>query len=89
MGNRKCEAIRPPIKNPMTAISDGNWRFERPLIACPDVHPPAYLAPNPIRNPPPTKMIKPGIVVNFSRLNNSRGTKPNPSSVDVGGSIPN
>lgn len=46
--------IKPPIKNPTTAINEGNCKLERPEIACPDVHPPAYLDPKPT-NPPPSK----------------------------------
>lgn len=46
------------MKNPTTAIREGSCKLLRPEIACPEVHPPAYLAPNPIRNPPDNKMIR-------------------------------
>ena len=50
----------PPAKNPITATSDETCRSANPLIACPEVHPPAYLAPNPTKNPPPKIMTRPG-----------------------------
>ena len=49
---------RPPMKNPMTAINEGNWRFERPEIACPEVQPPAYRAPKPTKNPPKISVMR-------------------------------
>ena len=36
--------INPPIKNPITAIREGNCKFDKPLMACPEVQPPAHLA---------------------------------------------
>ena len=46
-GNSSQDANRPPAKKPTTAISEGNSKFARPLMAWPDVHPPAYAEPNP------------------------------------------
>ena len=51
--------MRPPMKKPITAIKDGTCKFDKPLIACPDVQPPAYLVPKPTRIPPPSKTKKP------------------------------
>ena len=51
--------INPPIKNPITAIKEGTCRSDKPDIACPDVQPPAYRVPNPIKNPPPKNKISP------------------------------
>ena len=51
--------INPPIKKPITATKEGSCRSAKPDMACPEVQPPAYLAPNPIRNPPKPMMIIP------------------------------
>ena len=50
-------AMIPPIKNPMTANKDGNCKLLNPVIACPEVQPPAYRDPKPIKTPE-TKRIK-------------------------------
>ena len=42
----------PPTKNPRTAINEGSCKLLSPDIAWPEVHPPAYLVPNPMNNPP-------------------------------------
>jgi len=42
--------IRPPIKNPPTAINDSIEKLLRPTIPCPEVQPPAYLDPKPTRS---------------------------------------
>jgi hypothetical protein len=52
--------IRPPVKKPMTAMREESCRLARPAMAWPEAHPPAYLAPKPIRKPPPTISRKPG-----------------------------
>ena len=39
MGTRKYETGMPPIKKPVTAVSDPTLRSERPMIPCPEVHP--------------------------------------------------
>jgi hypothetical protein len=41
MGNKKWAMSKPPIKNPITATSDGNCKLLNPAMACPEVHPPA------------------------------------------------
>ena len=41
MGNSSHDIISPPIKKPITAISDGNCKLLNPVMACPEVHPPA------------------------------------------------
>jgi hypothetical protein len=48
--------VRPPIKNPITAISDGSCKSLSPDIACPEVQPPAYRVPKPTKKPPMAKM---------------------------------
>ena len=50
---------KPPAKNPITATKEGNCKSASPDIACPEVQPPAYLAPKPIKNPPTIIIIKP------------------------------
>ena len=40
-GSSSQVVIRPPAKKPRTATSEGSCRSARPVIACPDVHPPA------------------------------------------------
>ena len=44
------------MKNPITAIREGICKSLKPLMACPEVQPPAYLAPNPTRKPPPIRI---------------------------------
>ncbi len=51
--------IRPPMKKLMTATRDGSCKSAIPDIACPEVQPPAYLDPKPIKKPPPTIIMKP------------------------------
>ena len=65
--------IRPPIKKPITAIKEGICRLEIPLIACPDVQPPAYLAPKPTSRPPIESVKNPLSEKIFFRSNNSSG----------------
>src|SRR5690606_14242300 len=72
-GNKRWTMIKPPIKKPITAIKDGSCRLLRPLMACPEVHPPAYRAPKPIKKPPITSMTKPRKVKSPSQLNISSG----------------
>ena len=68
---------RPPIKKPITAMSEGNCRLDNPLIACPEVQPPAHRVPNPTRNPPTTMIKKPLMV-----------SKPSIEKMDLGASPP-
>lgn len=48
IGIKKCVIAKPPIKNPTTAIREGICKSLKPLMACPDVQPPAYRAPTKI-----------------------------------------
>ncbi len=65
--------IRPPKKNPNTAYSKGSCRLDNPEIAWPEVHPPAYLVPNPTKKPPIMIIIIPYKVNKFSQLKISLG----------------
>ncbi len=67
---------RPPIKNPITAIRLGNCKSERPEIACPEVQPPAYLAPKPTIKPPNTRIMIPFRLVNTFNPKSSSGCMP-------------
>ncbi len=82
-GSKTKVINKPPIKKPITAIKDGNCKSDNPLIACPDVQPPAYREPNPTIKPPSAKIKKPFKVNNDSMLNSSSGC------ADVGADIPN
>ena len=73
IGIKKNVMIKPPMKKPITAINEGICRLANPLIACPEVQPPAHLEPNPIKTPPTTMKIKPFQVSNASKLNSSVG----------------
>ena len=64
------------MKNPMTATKEGNCKLDSPLIACPDVHPPAYLVPKPIKKPPTTKRIMPTGEVNDDMSKSDTGYNP-------------
>ena len=68
--------IRPPAKKPITAIKEGACRSDKPLMACPEVHPPAQREPKPTMNPPIASMRKPLSVNTDSQLNNSSGCAP-------------
>ena len=50
---------KPPIMKHIVASNDAQFMAEIPMIECPLVHPPAYLVPNPTKNPPITKIKKP------------------------------
>lgn len=78
-GKMKKVMIRPPIKNPITAISDGNCSALSPVIACPEVQPPAYLEPKPIRSPPTTRYAIPPIELRASNPKISVGKKAEPA----------
>ena len=67
--------MKPPTIKQMVAINDGSCKFERPIIACPEVHPPAYRVPNPTKKPPPTISIKPLSVNKAGKLKSCSGTK--------------
>ena len=70
--------IKPPIKNPITAIKEGFCKLLKPVIACPEVHPSAYRVPKPTSKPPITKSRTPFGVVNISKPNISLGTNVDP-----------
>lgn len=74
--------IKPPTKNPMTAIRDGSCKSDKPLMACPDVQPPAYREPNPTNKPPIARIKKPFNEKADSMLNSSSGC------AEVGAEIP-
>ena len=76
MGNNKCVDTKPPIIKQQVAMSEGNCRFEIPMMACPDVQPFAHLVPKPTINPPITKKNKPFSVKIFSILKTSLGINP-------------
>ena len=59
--------------NEIVAMSDGNCIVDNPIIACPDVQPPAYRVPKPTRNPPKTIMIIPFTDKRVLQLNSSGG----------------
>jgi hypothetical protein len=61
------------MKKPITAMSDGNCRLDNPLMAWPDVQPPAHREPKPTRNPPTMITKKPLKVRMLHQLNNSSG----------------
>ena len=65
--------IKPPMKKPITAIKEGSCRSDKPLIACPDVQPPAYLEPKPTSIPPIAKIKNPLNVKIASKLKISSG----------------
>jgi len=44
----------PPIIKQIVATNEGHCKLDKPIIECPEVHPPAYLVPKPIRKPPTT-----------------------------------
>lgn len=67
------------MKKPIAAKKDTSCNELKPVIACPDVHPPAYLVPKPIRNPPIIINIMPFGVERNSKLNSSDGCKPEKS----------
>lgn len=62
------------MKNPITATNDGSCKLDNPEMAWPDVQPPAYRVPNPIRNPPTTKSKNPFKLVKVLHENKDSGT---------------
>lgn len=68
--------MKPPIIKLMVAISDGTCRLERPMMAWPDVQPPAYLVPKPTRNPPAIIITNPRRVNKLPAENSCDGTMP-------------
>ena len=66
----------PPIKKQQVAINDGNCRLDNPEMAWPLVHPPAYLEPKPIINPPTAIIKNPLKVNNMSQEKSCSGNMP-------------
>jgi hypothetical protein len=67
--------INPPAIKHRVAISEAGCKFERPMIECPEVQPPAYRVPNPTKNPPSTVNDKPFSVNNVCQLKTCLGNK--------------
>ena len=76
----RCTMTRPPIKKPMTAIREGICRLLSPLMAWPDVQPPAYRVPKPISKPPTSSSNMPGKEESRSIPKISAGKKSAPGS---------
>src|SRR5207244_11578807 len=76
--SRKLPAA-PAANNETTATTDGSCRSARPKMPCPDVHPPAYAVPKPMRKPPPTTMSTPRTLSSTGHVKISRGTRPEKS----------
>ena len=75
-GINKCVMAKPPTIKQHVAMSEGTWRFDNPMIACPDVQPPAQRVPKPTIKPPITKKIRPLSEKRTSALNKSVGIRP-------------
>jgi len=76
MAGKMTLAIKkPPIIKQIVATREGHCRLESPMIACPLVHPPAYLVPKPTKKPPTTIMINPLSVNRFSKFISCTGTR--------------
>lgn len=54
-----CVEKKPPAIKLIVAINDGHCKVDNPIIAWPEVQPPAQRVPNPTKNPPITIKIKP------------------------------
>ena len=67
--------MKPPAIKHIVAINDDHCKVLMPIIAWPDVQPPAYLVPKPTRKPPTTMSIKPLNVNNELNENNCLGTR--------------
>ena len=70
----KFAITTPPIMKQIVATNEGHCKLESPIMECPDVQPPAYLVPKPIKKPPPIIMTNPLTDNNCSQLNISTGT---------------
>lgn len=58
----------------IVATREGHCKLLKPIIEWPEVQPPAYLVPNPTKNPPKTIIMNPRNVNRASKLNNSEGS---------------
>jgi hypothetical protein len=73
-GMIKFAAINPPAIKQIVATKEGHCRFDKPIIECPEVHPPAYLVPKPTRKPPVTINKNPCTENKLFQLKSSGGT---------------
>ena len=73
-GSIKLAMITPPSMKQQVAMSDGHCKLERPMMAWPDVQPPAYRVPKPTRKPPTTMSINPFSVSSMEKLKSAAGT---------------
>ena len=71
--------MKPPTMKQQVAINEGTCKLESPMMACPDVQPPAQRVPKPTKKPPKTKKINPFNENNTSVLNKSEGINPEKS----------
>src|SRR5436305_15070149 len=53
-GNTRLDTANPPAIKQTVATREGPCRLDNPIMACPDVQPPAYSVQKPTRNPPAT-----------------------------------
>jgi len=67
--------VKPPNIKKIVATKEGHCRLLFPMMAWPDVQPPAYLVPKPTIKPPITKKKRPLSVNRFSQLNISAGRR--------------
>ena len=63
----------PPIIKQIVATNEGHCKLDKPIIECPEVHPPAYLVPKPTKKPPITRRTKPLSVNKAGQLKSSDG----------------
>src|SRR5262249_44137003 len=80
-GKIKFAIIMPPIIKQMVATNDGHCKLDKPIIEWPEVHPPAYLVPKPMRNPPTIIITKPLTVNKADQLKTSGGASLLKSSI--------
>ncbi len=66
---------KPPIIKQMVATKEGHCKVDNPMMAWPEVHPPAQRVPNPTKNPPITIKNNPLMVNIFSIPKRSDGIK--------------
>jgi hypothetical protein len=65
----------PPIIKQIVATNEGHCKLDKPIIECPEVHPPAYLVPKPTRKPPTTINRNPFNENNTDQLKISCGAR--------------
>ena len=67
--------VKPPIKKPITATRDERLNILKPMIAWPEVQPPAYRVPKPTKKPPTHHTNKLTGEVQLDQLNSSPGSR--------------